>query len=161
MIYYILRRVTVIALSVIIIWWCNFGSKSHPKQKCFDDSCIPFCIGKQAADLSQLIFLNWIAKKIQIKSQIEMQSFESNLYSLNWISKDAQIANPNCDWDLPITGCYANAGTSHDPVSCVYVCKSQVGLLLKQLYKWSWFWHVSYFRPIFHCVVTNFRYLQK
>jgi len=31
---------------------CSFG-KLHPKQKCFDDLCIPFCVGKQAADLSR------------------------------------------------------------------------------------------------------------
>ena len=28
---------------------CNFGIKLHPRQKFFDDSCIPFCVGKQAS----------------------------------------------------------------------------------------------------------------
>ena len=37
--------------------------KLHRKQKCFDDSCIPFCVGKQAADLPRYrFFSNRISK---------------------------------------------------------------------------------------------------
>jgi len=56
-------------MAVIQLVRCSFGIKSHPKQKCFDDSCISFCVGKQAADLS----------RFQIKSEIESRSFESTL----------------------------------------------------------------------------------
>jgi len=62
----------------------QFSIKLHPKQKCFDDSCISFCVGKQAADLSGFkSFLNGIAQQIQIKSPVRSLSFEWNLYSLN------------------------------------------------------------------------------
>ena len=71
-----------------------FGIKLRQKQKCFGDSCIPFYVGKQAADLSRFktFFFKSNRKKIQIRSQIESRSFESNLYSLNRISKGAEIA---------------------------------------------------------------------
>ena len=53
-------------MAVIQLVRCSFGIKSHPKQKCFDDSCISFCVGKQAADLS----------RFQIKSEIESRSID-------------------------------------------------------------------------------------
>jgi len=89
-------RVAVLAMSISQLVRCSFGIKLHPKQKRFDDSCISFCVGntyKQAADLSGFknFFFKSNRKKIQIKSQIKLRSFESNLYSSNRISKCAQI----------------------------------------------------------------------
>ena len=74
-------------MSVVQLVRCSCGIKSHPKQKCFfDDSCIPFCVGKQAADLSRLKFFpNRIAENFhQISNRItifwtESLQFKSNL----------------------------------------------------------------------------------
>jgi len=51
---------------------CSFGIKLHMKQKCFDPSCIPFCVHKQAADLSQYNFFSHRISKMfnQISDQI-------------------------------------------------------------------------------------------
>jgi len=44
----------------------EFCIKLHPRQKCFEDLCVPFCVGKQAADLSRFnFFSNRIAKKFK------------------------------------------------------------------------------------------------
>jgi len=86
----IFRTVTVglLTVSVVQLVRCSCGIKSHPKQKCFffDDSCIPFCVGKQAADLSRLKFFpNRIAENFhQISNRItifwtESLQFKSNL----------------------------------------------------------------------------------
>jgi len=38
---------------------------------------------------------------------------------------------------------------------CLSVCPSQVGVLSKR------FWNGCFFRPILHCVITKFEYLEK
>lgn len=59
--YLMLYRTTIIAHDILtvltmttsqLVWW-NVGIKLHLKQKHFNDSCVPFCVGKQAADLSR------------------------------------------------------------------------------------------------------------
>ena len=45
---------------------------------------------------------------------------------------------------------------------CLYVvCMSQIGVLSKWINGSNCFLHGSFFRPILHCVVKKFRYLQK
>jgi len=82
--------------------------------------------------------------------------------------RDWKMHTQNWQWitDLP-TRRYASAGTSYMtlcPSVCVCVCLS-VG------HKWVFyrngsaeqadFWHGGFFRPIIHCVLRKFRYLQK
>jgi len=56
---------------------------------------------------------------------------------------------------------YASAGTSYGPVSvCLSVSLSQVGVLSKGMNGLIWFWHGGFFRPVLHCVLRKFRYLQ-
>ena len=86
----IVRRVAINAKSVTIIHWCNFGIKSRLKQKWFDDPCIPFASGKQAADLSRFNFFR--IESLKNKYQIESRFFVSNLYTSNRILKRAEIA---------------------------------------------------------------------
>jgi len=48
-------------MSIIVIQWgsegIKFGIKSHPKQKCFDDSCIPFAsVSKQLICRDLILF---------------------------------------------------------------------------------------------------------
>jgi len=54
---------------------------------------------------------------------------------------------------------YASAGTSYGPVSMSVCHKSE-------FYRNEWtdragFWHVGFIRPMLHCVLRKFRYLQK
>jgi len=84
----------------------EFCIKLHPRQKCFEDLCVPFCVGKQAADLSRFnFFSNRIAKK-----------FKSNLKTNRGLFNGifiVQIESPNVqklrfkscsrDWNAPIT----------------------------------------------------------
>ena len=76
-------------MSVIQLVWCNFSIKLHPKQKCFDNSCIPFCACKQAADLSRFDSFLIESQKLQIKSNLE-----SNRDLLNRIFT-ARIESPD------------------------------------------------------------------
>jgi len=62
------------------------------------------------------------------------------------------------DWFLPVR-CYASVGTSYDPVS-VSVCHKSV-FYRNGLTDGAGFSHLGFFRPILHCVLRKFRYLQK
>jgi len=44
---------------------------------------------------------------------------------------------------------------------CPSVCLSQVGVLSNGKTNRAGFWHGSFIRPILHCVVRKFMYLQK
>ena len=45
---------------------------------------------------------------------------------------------------------------------CLCLCLSQVGVLSKWMDGSSWFLaYIGFFRPILHCVIRKFRYLQK
>jgi len=83
----IFRTVTVLTVSVVQLVRCSCGiiNRTRSRSVFFDDSCIPFCVGKQA-NLSRLkFFSNRIAKNFhQISNRItifwtESLQFKSNL----------------------------------------------------------------------------------
>jgi len=53
---------------------------------------------------------------------------------------------------------YASAVYTSWP--CVRLCLSQVWVLSKRMNESNWLWHGSFLRPITHCVLTKFAYLQ-
>jgi len=69
---------TLTVLTMSVSRFAGFDIKLHPQQKCFDDLCIPYCVDKQAADMSRFDFFFKMNRK-NFKSQMELRSFESNL----------------------------------------------------------------------------------
>ena len=69
-------------------------SRKPGGRKCFDDSCISFCVGKQEADLVaiRIVFKSIELQKFQIESQIKSRYFESCLYSSNIIPECVETA---------------------------------------------------------------------
>jgi len=76
--------------------------------------------------------------------------FSNKIYGSNLYPRDAMLAR------VLAIALYPSVGVC----VCLSVCLSQVGVLLKWLTDRAGFWRGGFFRPVLHCVLRKFRYLQ-
>lgn len=79
-------------MSISQLVWCSFCPKLHLMQKCFDVSCIPFCFGKQAADL--LWFQSFSQSNFKSNCDLLTQSFRVHIESRNVLKSGFK----SCSW---------------------------------------------------------------